>query len=262
MVKAKETAYHIKEFLSGFFPDGPLKRKLACTWRNVFLNADFRMSYENNVFTYTFKDVSVKAYENLYIHYAVTLRDFLKYYRPHNGDVIVDCGAYKGSFATYMAKKLPQSKIIAFEPNEHLYKEMVRNIKLNELKNVIPVKKAIWSENKKISFAVSDTTSKISKNSDSFVDAVRLPDELKKLGIKRVNFIKADIEGAEIEMVKSCKQMLLEQDVELALASYHTVNGKPTSEFLERFFKEIGYKCVTGSEHITTYASKHDLKKR
>ena len=87
---------------------------------------------------------------------------------------------------------------------------------------------------------------------------VALDSELIKLGIKNVDFIKMDIEGAEMETIRGCQNILLRDDVNLAIASYHLVNGKKTCFKVERLLKEMGFKTKTAfPEHLTTYATKN-----
>ena len=62
---------------------------------------------------------------------------------PKLGDVIWDVGAH-GGFTSYYFSKLvgPSGKVYAFEPDEHTYPYLLRNIEMHRLDNVIPVKKA------------------------------------------------------------------------------------------------------------------------
>ena len=64
---------------------------------------------------------------------------------------------------------------------------------------------------------------------------------LEGLKIDRVNFIKMDIEGAEIEALKGMKETLGNNDVKLAIASYHKVNGQPTYKTIIPMMREMGF---------------------
>ena len=60
---------------------------------------------------------------------------------------------------------------------------------------------------------------------------VKLDDELRKLGINKIDVLKMDIEGAEIEAIQGSKETLKRSKVNVTIASYHIVDGKTTSHF-------------------------------
>lgn len=70
------------------------------------------------------------------------------------------------------------------------------------------------------------------------VPVVRLDDELKRRNITSVNFIKMDIKGAELEALDGCSYLLLENSVDLVIASYHSVNGSKTYKCVEKNSKD------------------------
>jgi len=73
----------------------------------------------------------------------------------------------------------------------------------------------------------------------------------------RVDFVKMDIEGAEIEALKGMKGVLRNSRPHLAVASYHVVEGSRTSGRVERILKGLGYRTVTTKgEDAVTYAWK------
>jgi hypothetical protein len=66
-----------------------------------------------------------------------------------------------------------------------------------------------------------------------------------------------DIEGAEIEALKGSINTLKEFDVKLATASYHEVDGKKTSNEVEKLLHKCGYDAkTTYLMHLTTYGCK------
>lgn len=245
-------------FLSKLIPSGKLRKKLGCFYQRHFFNNSFKLYYKNGFFEVHFNDVDIRFSENLHGQFE-TLEGFLKNYDPKKGDVVIDAGAYKGAFAIYAAKKVGGGgKVISFEPDPNNYEVLCKNIRLNNLDNVIAVKKGLWSRNTILNLFLSGSTSScfnVFGRETCKIQVVRLDDELKRLGINKVDFIKMDIEGAEIETVKGCKDILKNNNVNIAIASYHRVNNKPTYIFLEDFFRKMGYKAWTSNrQHLTTYA--------
>ena len=228
-----EFKYHLYRIIAFFFkylPHGPIRRKLV----------------------YRFRFYLIQGY--------------LAKYQLKSGDFVVDGGAFDGFFTFYAAKIVGnKGKVIAFEPDIINYKNLIEQKIKNKFKNVIIINKGLWSEEKilKLSTRSSDDNmeasffSGVEDNNTIDVPVAKLDDELKKLGIEKVDFIKMDIEGAEIEAVKGAKNLLTNYSINLAIASYHIVNGEKTCYKLEELLNKLGYKTLTSfPEHLTTYAFK------
>lgn len=260
---------NIKKIIYQFLPEGCLKNKIICLYHNLFRNSDFRESYGNGYFEFIFKDgVSIRSYYyGIRVDLMSAINGYTMKYNLKEGDIVVDGGAYLGAFTIYAAKKVGKNgKVIAFEPDTLNYKNLHNNIKLNNLNNVIILNKGLYSDNTTLKF--SDTGSDSSflfLESKNHIDdpriieisVVKLDDELRKLNIKKIDFIKMDIEGAEIEAIKGCTYLLKNNKVNLAIASYHIINNNPTYILLEKILSKMNYNCeTTFPEHLTTYAIK------
>jgi len=141
----------------------------------------------------------------------------------------------------------------------------LRNIELNKVNNIIAINKGLWNKNEIVEFdRREDEGSMIAKCINGKTKGkvvnykfVKLDDELKKIGINKIDFIKMDIEGAELEVVEGCREMLKNNDINLAIASYHIRNNEKTYKELEKILNEIGYRSKTEfKKHLTTYAYK------
>lgn len=224
--------------LAGLFeklPEWPIKNKIRCF-----------AAFNKHIPKFISDVVPLKGYE---LHYHL---------KP--GDIVVDAGAFTGDYTIFAAKKVgANGKIIAFEPDKKNRERLLSNIKYEKLNNVIVIPKGLWSEDTFLSIEKSrglHTAMSKEKTGDK-IEVARLDNELKKLKIKKVDFIKMDIEGAEKEAMKGCVKTLKENKLNLAIASYHIVDGEPTSIFLEKFLKKAGYKTKSNfQKHLTTYAWK------
>jgi len=255
--------------LFGLFPDGILKNKLLCFYYNYFKKSGFRISYKKRYFKLNFNDNSIKVFENPNVcgNAEFTFKRYLKHYEIKKGDVVIDAGASIGVFSLCTAKMVGSNGIvIAFEPDNSNYEILQKNVKLNNLDNIITLKKGLWSRNENLDFYNDNSETShlifddvIDKSKIVKIPVVKLDDELKKLGIKKVNFIKMDIEGAEVESIKGCKNILKENKVNLAIASYHVIDGEETRISLQKIFPKLGYNnCKTFfTDHPITYASKN-----
>ena len=78
------------------------------------------------------------------------------------------------------------------------------------------------------------------------------------LKLNHIDFIKMDIEGAEIEAIEGSKNVLQMKGVNWMVEALHTVDGEPTFKKLLPVFKSNGYKIHAPVDHYrgTIYASK------
>lgn len=138
----------------------------------------------------------------------------LKLLRP--GSVFIDVGAHIGRY-TLLASKLvgPQGLVIALEPVPENFATLHSNIKENNINNVIALPLACGKTNRPIEILVPPGRSgATSKNLPHFtglplkgktrrVTAVKLDTLLLDiLRLKKVDVIKIDVEGAEIEVLE------------------------------------------------------------
>ena len=60
------------------------------------------------------------------------------------GTVVLDVGAHIGSITVPMARTVgPKGRVYAFEPQRKVYRELVHNIRLNQLSNAVPLRFAL-----------------------------------------------------------------------------------------------------------------------
>jgi FkbM family methyltransferase len=202
--------------------------------------------------------------------YACTQIAYLKHYPLKSGDVVVDAGAYQGVTTVIFARKVgPAGHVFAFEPDDKNRDSLKRNLEANDVRNVTIIPKGLWSENTRMQFRQGmHVASAIIRpwisglNGDSFIEVVSLDSEMEKLGIKKIDFVKMDIEGAEVEAIKGLSEIARNNSLSMAIASYHCVNGSKTYALLERELPKLGFKNVFtekdwlgGANYETTYAA-------
>lgn len=120
------------------------------------------------------------------------------------GETFLDVGAHVGKYSFQMAKKVKKSLVISVEAHPENYKALRKGIELNGFKNVIPINVAAWNENCKIKLYVSKKAGVHTLKGNSSLEYVsiqaeRLDSVLKRLNVTKVDWIKIDVEGAELE---------------------------------------------------------------
>jgi len=231
------------------------------------IQSDFRIHYDDS-FIVEVDGSEYKFHEiRLYLpadEFLMPLRCYLRGGEIKKGDVVVDAGAYIGIF-TILASRIvgENGRVVSFEPDTANFKELVDNIRLNGLRNVIPLNKALWSHDTELPFRMtgemgsSIDIEELDSESCVRVPVVGLDAELRRFNIGNVDFVKMDVEGAEVEALKGSEETLRKNHPSLAIASYHVVKGKQTYHEVERLLRGMGYEVETSCvEHSITYAHK------
>ena len=187
------------------------------------------------------------------------------------GDIVIDAGTWIGDFATYSAMK--GATAYAFEPTQATYNYLLQTIELN--KNfpgkIIPVNKGLSDKNAQLEILIDEKNSggntfldkhdreskfidydQITYTKKESIEVVRLDDFVKQNNLSRVDFIKADIEGSERDMLAGAQETLKNFAPKLALCTYHL---KDDPEVLEALIKQANpaYNVVQKSKKL--YAS-------
>jgi len=246
-------------------PGGTLKNQLRCAFYNARTKRHgLRMAYRQGRFLVQYQGVEAVFVENPYYKGVAQVAGYFQEFGIKQGDIVVDAGACQGDFAL-IASKLTgdEGKVIAFEPDADNAAILEANIKANDAGNVAVIKKGLWSEDTTLRFrgGQGQYSALCREGEDEetagSVDVVALDNELHRLGIDRVDFVKADIEGAEIEFIEGARRILEKSDARLAIASYHVVDGQQSWHRVTRLLDELGYDAHSGfPSHLITYGTK------
>lgn len=172
------------------------------------------------------------------------------------GNVVIDCGANVGVF-TVMAAQKTKGSTIAYEPYPKNYDLLQRNIVVNGLTNVRTFRTAVTSEPEgKIKLFVSDggVGHSIREISHRFieVETTNLDRCLQSQPSFDKAFLKLDVEGAELDILKGAKQLLQNQKIGYAaIASYHyKTEATEIAAFLLRECKDKNVFISENSDYV------------
>jgi len=143
------------------------------------------------------------------------------------GDVVIDCGAHVGVF-TAQALRQGASKVVAIEP-ERVNLECLRRNFQNEIASgqVIIVSKGVWSSETTLGLRIAPDNS--GANTVVFqhdwptttIQVTTIDSLVKQLGLRRVDYIKMDIEGAAREALTGAAMTLKRFRPRLMIEAYH-----------------------------------------
>ena len=142
--------------------------------------------------------------------------------------LIIDCGANIGIGVRYWLSKFPKARVIAFEPDKHLFATLEKNISETESENVSLHNSAVWKEDTTLEFCSTGvetghltTTQAVQEGTITKVKAMRLGQFLNE----PVEFLKIDIEGAETDVIVDAAKQLV--NVKRLWLEYHSFLNQP-----------------------------------
>ena len=139
------------------------------------------------------------------------------------GDVVIDAGAWIGDFCAYAAYKGAVS--YAFEPVAETFEWLCKTAELNR-PFIYPIKKGLGNKECELNIMIdkknSGASSTISKGkSTEKIQITTLDQFVAKNKLEKVDFIKADIEGAERDLLRGATNVLKTFAPKLAICTYH-----------------------------------------
>jgi FkbM family methyltransferase len=129
------------------------------------------------------------------------------------GMTVIDIGAHHGFYTILSSRKVgPSGRVIAFEPSPREEQRLALHLRLNRCKNVKVERFALAGENGEAEFFVVEGRDTVfnslrpptvsSPTKKIIVKTLTLNNYLKINNIFRIDFMKIDAEGAELEILK------------------------------------------------------------
>lgn len=176
-------------------------------------------------------------------------------YKLKLGDVFVEAGAFWGRYGLIASKRVGKTgRVILIEPHPFNINMLRSTIKKYSLTNVTLVEGAVWSDDKIIDFCVEGNPagSRKARKSDYVnypnkiikVQAYTLDSLLPKLSIDYVDLLAADVEAAEVEMVKGADRYFTEKRIRnVAIGAYHQTEFPETIMHIlkSKDYKDLQY---------------------
>ncbi len=163
----------------------------------------------------------------------------------NNGAVVFDLGAHVG-FYSLLASILvgPKGMVYSFEPVPKNIYYLKRHLQLNNIRNVTVVEAAVSDTHGSSKFFLDESNriyrsrGRISSNGNLIVKTVSLDQLYKQGNIPIPNYIKIDVEGAEMLVFLGARKILSNFHPTIFLATHGELIRYQCCDFL----KSIGYK--------------------
>ena len=199
--------------------------------------------------------------------------DYFKIVNLSRKPIIIDIGAHIGTFSVNAAKKYPQARIFSFEPDELNYDKLIKNIKVNNVQNVVPYHKAVGTTNGTIllysnnygNFGTCSSSSITTGPRSIEVPSITLENIFKENQIEECDLLKMDCEGGEYDIILRSNEDVFKKIRTIAL-EYHIIEEHKVEDIVS-FLKNNGYQILLRENKFNNnfgfiYANKYsELKK-
>lgn len=242
---SNDPAFKKRKHLWHIFNQRKIQRPLRMTWYdnlkvNVYLGNDISRClfingcYEPNEFFY--------------------LQSLIK-----PGMTCIDCGANDGLYSMFLARRAgPEGMVLAIEPSTREFDRLLSNIRLNALNNIRPLRVAVSAAPSQAMLNIASYEHEgqntlgafvhegVTTSSTEAVTVATIDELVAKEGLRRVRFIKLDIEGAEYRALMGGQKTLRQQRPYLLLEANEAALNKQqsTSSDMFRLLRDLNYNVL------------------
>lgn len=186
---------------------------------------------------------------------------------------LFDVGANVGEYAKLLCQYFPQSRVFGFEALPATYEILLQNIKRDD--QIFPVNKALGSTKEKRSFYTDGAGSGLSTffpmesiTSQHIMQEITI--EIETIDsfcldnqIEKIDFLKIDVEGFELEVLKGAKKMIADkriQAIQFEFGKNHIKSGTHFYDFFEYLSEyKISRVLKDGLRPYKTYEAQHEI---
>lgn len=206
-------------------------------YRNLRHNATFALKHCGHDFYLRGNSVDFAVFNGIFANGEY---DFEVDFTP---EYIVDAGAFIGASAVRFSTRFPAAKIVAIEPEETNFSQLIRNT--GPYRNIVPVRAALYGEDTSVKItdpAAEKYAFRVEPDGagSSNLEAFTVDTVMKRYGLPRIDILKMDIEGAEFDLFSSGDTRWLRK-VKVLVIELH--------EFFRPGVTELFYSVLAGMNY-------------
>ncbi len=206
---------------------------------------NFIININNRKYEFYYK-LSKKKQDSKYFQKIITGGVYRKINLNHNIDIILDIGANIGATSIFFALNYPNSTIFSFEPVSETYDILLKNTKL--FNNIFCKKYAVTNNTGEQQIYIDQErlgrSSLIEKHRNMDISysektkTINLNNFIDENNISKIDILKIDCEGSEVEILDSIKNYL--SKISLIYIEIHGENKiKYLTDLLKKTHNEI-----------------------
>jgi len=171
------------------------------------------------------------------------------------GMVCLDVGGNLGYYATLESKRIGKSgRVIVLEPSPLNFKYLTRNLELQNQSNYELFNYACGNTDGEVQFLISkhSNTSRVLKDNEKpsadmnliKVPVIKLDDFMEKKGIGKLDILRMDVEGYEVEILEGAKELIKKFQPNIQIEVHLARLGPKNTKKVLEMFENAGYKNV------------------
>ena len=217
----------IHRYMLSFYPKSfySVKRKLLFSFKYSTINI-YKYVFKYSLFLMMYKFFYPQRIGSSFIFQTFVCKqyDVKDIFEVRNNSVVFDIGAFKGDTAIFFSKNTNENaKIYAFEPDANVFNILNSICKKHNLHNVITKNIFFSDKNEDTLFEpMMYSIYEYNKLKDKVViNSTTIDKYIEENNIEKIDFIKMDVEGAELSILKGAKNTIKKYRPHLAIAIYH-----------------------------------------
>lgn len=175
---------------------------------------------------------------------------------------IVDAGAHIGLSSVFFASKYPESTVVAIEPEPSNFDILRKNAE--KFKNIKIIQAGLWS--RKTTLRIENTNAAtwsfkvIEDQSGKGIQAIGVRDVMSQFNMDRIDVLKIDIEGSEVEVLSSSGSWI--DSIRTMIIELHDRYKPGCTEALQKAVFGYDYnREISGESVVLSNIRKISLKK-
>lgn len=192
-------------------------------FRYYLLKAKFKGRYKQSKVSFSgYKLEVVDMLSFAWQYWEIVWKECYAFKADTSKPIIIDCGGNIGLSALYFSHLYPNGAIKVIEADKKIAEICKKNIADNKKLNIEVINKAVWVNNGFISFN-SDGADGGKIDKESIAEKIPCVDFNEFIEpFQKIDFVKIDIEGAEIEVITHIKNQL--PKIQYLFIEYHSVS--------------------------------------
>ncbi|MEL7270204.1 MAG: FkbM family methyltransferase [Bacteroidota bacterium] len=184
-----------------------------------------------------------------------------KHYVPKKGDVIVDIGAGIGTETLFFNEHVQEEgKIYSIEASKASHEKLVELCAKNQIRNSENLHMAITDRNQDVWIEESDSyqVDAVNKNARGIkVDGVTLDHLVEVEKIKKIDFLKSNIEGSELPMIEGMRNAItITKHIAVSCHDFLFDDNRQIKEKMTQFLEANGFEVFynnTGHQVVDSW---------
>jgi FkbM family methyltransferase len=200
--------------------------KFSCSIGKQVYKKNFELrAYKNEKIFFVFL-------KNFNYKYKLLNNNYLKFFKLKKINYAIDAGVFDGKetfkLLKYLKKNYKFKKLFGFEPNSDLFKS-VRFYKIMNKKYFELCQNILSNKNELLKFYIDSSSQSSSfvnnniqfkKKSEKNIKAITIDSFFKEKQVS-LNFIRLDVEGSEMKVLKGAKQQIIKYKPQILISIYH-----------------------------------------